>query len=218
MTVWTGAVGGFGDLSADGWDLQSANYTRQMDRVTASSKTNNEVASNMADARKNWTCTYKAKKNYAAAAPTIPPNIGASLGGVTLLSIAVSTVASDFATMTLTGHEHVDGTDGAGMRSVAHGIALTKGFGACAFGTTGGESVSSGSATISCDHAETKDKDGDTSAGENSNPRIEIQAKWLGTGAHEPATYDETDYSEETGNDNFLYSNISCVKPLAFAE
>ena len=211
-----GATGGFGNIT--GWDLQTANFTRQSDRVTAASKTNNESDSNIADRRKNWTCTYKANKNYAAAAPTLPANIGASLNSILLLSIAVNTTNSDFATMTLTGHEHVDGTDGAALRSVAHGITLDKGFGANDFDTSGGDSVNSSTVTISCDHAEVKDKDGDTSAGENHNPRIEVTAKWLGSGATAPAGYDETDYSEETGNDNFLYSNVSAHKALAFTE
>lgn len=211
-----GAAGGFGDYA--GWALQSATFSQQSTRANALSKSGNESDSNLCDRRKNWTCTYKAKQNYAAAAPTVPPNIGEVTNGILLTSIALNTSPSDFATMTLGGHEHVDGTDGAGLRSVAHGVTLAKGFGADAFGTTGGDSVNTGSATITCDHAETMDADGDTEAGENHNPRIEVQARWLGDGATAPAGYDETDYSEETGNDNFLYSTVSAFKALAFSE
>lgn len=211
-----GASGGFGALA--GWDLQSVGNSTSSERAVAQSKTGNEADSELYDKRTNVTATYKANKNYAATAPTIPANIGAVLNSVLLTSIAVSTSPTDFATMTLGGHAHVDGTDGTGLRSVAHNMALTKGFGANAFGITGGDSIMDGSVTITCDHAETKDANGDTAAGENYNARIELRAKVLGSGAILPANFDETERSVDTENTGFTSESVSAVKPLVLAE
>jgi len=205
-----------------GWDLQSATYTDQSERAAAFGATGNETNSEVYDQRRNWTCNYKANVNYTATAPTIPASIGAQtvVSGeekVTLTSIVINTVYNDFATMVLSGHQHVDGTDGsAALRSVAHGITISKGFGAQAFGTTGGESVESGSCTITCEHAEAKDENGDTCAGENHNPRIQLNVTWLGQGATAPANYDTTSVDNPTDNNGFSHSTIQCEKPLAF--
>jgi len=211
-----GATGGF--AAPAGWALQNATPTEQSERATASSKTGNVTDSELYDKRKSWTCTFKAKVDYSKVAPTIPTEIGAIVDNILLTSIQINTTDTDFATMVLSGHEHIDGTDGTTMRKIAHNIMLTKGFGANAFGCTGGTNVESGSCSISCDHAETKNENGDTAQGENYNPRIEVNVTMNGSGAAAPAAYDETSVDTPTENAGFVKSSVSAIKDLAFTE
>ena len=210
-------AGGFGDLT--GWDLQSQSGPETSERAQMFSATGNESASELFDARRNWTTNYKANKNYAAAAPTIPASIGAVVGAALCTSIAINTTYNDFATMTLSGHEHVDGTDGTSLRSVAHELTLTKGFGADSFDiVAGGDSLMDCSVTIVCDHAETKDKSGNTSQGENHNPRIEVSATVFGT---DPTVvgYDEIEVDDNASeNTGFQKTPIRGILALAFSE
>lgn len=200
---------GFGTL--EGWDIQNSDANDENKRANVLGPTGNETASNVFDDTQQVTTTYKAN----TAAPTVPATLGADVNGVTLTQIQLSTDSEDWATMTLTGHAHTDGTHGT-CRTVAHGISLTAGFGASAFGVTGGESVRTGECTISCDHYDEPDGVGDTVAGENYNPRIEITVKVLGSGATLPEGYDRTTNPTSGTNTTFQYETISGIKALEF--
>ena len=121
----------------------------------------------------------------------------------------------DFATMTLTGHAHTGGEHG-NCKSVAHGMKLDRGFGASDFGVTGGESVRSSELTITCEHAEVPDAQGNNAAGENYNPRIEISVRVLGSSPRLPGGFDRMTDALEGASEDFQYTTIAGIKPLAF--
>ena len=208
--VWGATDLGHGTLV--GWEIQSVTVSDENKRGTAPDKSGNEVASNLYDNTQQVTTNYKA---IVKTAPSIPANIGADINGITTTQISVSTDSEDFATMTLTGHVHTDGAHG-NCKSVAHGMKLDRGFGASDFGVTGGESVRSSELTITCEHAEVPDAKGDNAGGENYNPRVEISVRVLGDGASLPAGFDRMTDALEGASEDFQYTTISGIKPLAF--
>jgi len=210
--VW-GATGlGHGALT--GWEIQSVTVSDDNKRGTAPNEIGNEAASKLYDDTQQVTTTYKATVKTA---PSIPANIGADINGITTTQISVSTDSEDFATMTLTGHVHIDGTHGPGAcKSVAHGMKLDRGFGASDFGVTGGESVRSSELTITCEHSDVPDAEGDNAAGENYNPRIEISVRVLGSSPRLPEGFDRMTDALEGASEDFQYTTIAGIKPLAF--
>jgi len=208
--VWGATDLGHGTLV--GWEIQSVTVSDENKRGTAPDETGNEVASNLYDDTQQVTTNYKA---IVKTAPSIPANIGAEINGITTTQITVSTDSEDFATMTLTGHVHTGGTHG-DCKSVAHGMTLDRGFGASDFGVTGGESVRSSELTITCEHSDVPGAEGDTAGGENYNPRIEISVRVLGDGASLPAGFDRMTDALEGASEDFQYTTISGIKPLAF--
>jgi len=208
--VWGATDLGHGTLV--GWEIQSVTVSDENKRGTAPDKSGNEVASNLYDNTQQVTTNYKA---IVKTAPSIPANIGDDINGITTTQISVSTDSEDFATMTLTGHVHTDGEHGT-CKTVAHGMKLDRGFGASDFGVTGGESVRSSELTITCEHAEVPDAKGDNAAGENYNPRVEISVRVLGDGASLPAGFGRMTDALEGASEDFQYTTISGIKPLAF--
>jgi hypothetical protein len=211
----------FGDYT--GWELQSVSAPAASERAQAFGSQSNEEQSELYDKRISYTATYKAARNYAAVAPSLPTHIGASIADsgnepIILTSISVSPVNNDMASMTLSGHQHVDGTDGTALQSVAHGITMTKGFGANLFGVGLGtaDSILNSSVTIECDHVETKDADGDTAQGENFNPRISISVTSIGKGTTAPSGYDVISRTPDESNTEFETESVEYYKALAF--
>lgn len=203
---------GFGTLA--GWAIQTSNATDENKRANTLGPLGNEKASNLFDDTQQVNTTYKADQ---VAAPTIPASIGGDVNGVALTGIALSTDAEDFVTMTLTGHAHSDGSHGV-VKSVAHGITLDAGFGASAFGCTVGvgNSVRSSECNITAEHIDVPDQDGDTTAGENYDAKIEVSARILGAGASVPAAYDRLEDGTEGENTDFQYQTLRGIKPLDF--
>jgi hypothetical protein len=208
--VW-GATGlGHGPLT--GWEIQSVTVSEDNKRGTAPDEIGNEAAAQVYDDTQQVTTNYKATVKTA---PTIPASIGAEINGITTTQITVSTDSEDFATMTLTGHAHTDGDHGT-CKSVAHGMTLDRGFGASDFGVTGGESVRSSELTITCEHSDVPGAEGDTAGGENYNPRVEISVRVLGDSPSLPGGFDRMTDALEGASEDFQYTTISGVKPLAF--
>lgn len=205
--VFGAATLGFGALT--GWNIQSADDTNESKRRNSLGSTGNETVGSVYDTTQNVTTSYKAA---AAAAPDIP-DLGEVINGIAVTSIALGTDSEDYATMTLTGHAHTHGT----LRTVAHGITLDSGVGASRFGVTGGDSARSSECTISCEHQDVPDDQGDTVAGENYDGKIEITCKVLGTGAAAPATYDLISTGIEGSNTDFQFTTVKCFKALALA-
>jgi len=201
---------GFGALT--GWAIQSSNSTDENKRATAPNNIGNVTQSELYDDTTNVTTTYKAAVKTA---PAIPSSIGAVVNGILLTGIQISTDSEDFATMTLTGHVHVDGGHGT-CKSIAHGITLARGFGSSPFGVTGGETVRSSEVSISCEHLDVPGENGHTVQGENYNPRIEITARVLGSGATLPSGYERLEVTEEGEATDFQYETIRGIKDLAF--
>jgi len=208
--VW-GATG-LGHGALPDWEIQSVTVSDDNKRGTAPDKIGNEAASNLYDDTKQVTTNYKA---IVKTAPAIPVNIGGDINGITTTQISVSTDSEDFATMTLTGHTHIDGTHGT-CKTVAHGMKLDRGFGASDFGVTGGESVRSSELTITCEHAEVPNAEGDNAAGENYNPRIEISVRVLGSSPSLPEGFDRMTDALEGASEDFQYTTIAGIKPLVF--
>lgn len=214
----------FGTLT--GWELQTGSSPEGSQRSTYSSKTNNVLGSTLYNKRKEVTQNFKAKANYAATAPTIPAAIGALLGSLILTRIHLTLTNNGFVMMSLTGHQHTQGTsgngDGTSLRSIAHNITLTKGFGAGALSIAPGgtfDSIRSADLTIECDHEETADADGNTTQGENHNPRISGSFTVFGTGpVTPPSGYDMTQHTPDTTNEGYATVSIQITKDLAFAE
>jgi len=205
------ATSRFGTVT--GWEKQSASENEVSVRANAFDGIGNESQSNLYDKRVEVTEEWKA--NLTTTAPTIPASIGAVTNDYVLTGITVSTVNNDFATMTLTGHKHEDGSDGT-LKSVSHGITLQRGFGTSNFGSSGGESIDSSSANIELDHAEVADAGGDTDRGENHNPRVSITVTVLGTGVTAPSTYDTISVSADSTNTDFIRATGEFYKPLQF--
>lgn len=208
--VWGATDLGHGTLT--GWAIQSVTVSDENKRGTAPDEIGNEAAAQLHDNTQQVTTNYKATVKTA---PAIPANIGGDINGITTTQISVSTDSEDFATMTLTGHVHTDGTHGT-CKSVAHGMSLQRGFGASAFGVTGGESVRSSELTITCEHSEVPGEDGDTAGGENYNPRIEISVRVLGDSPELPGGFDRMTDVLEGASEDFQYTTIAGIKPLAF--
>ena len=214
MSSTFGAAGiGFGALT--GWGVQSSTATDENKRANALNEAGNEPenASKLFDDTTQVSTTYKA---LVSTVPTVPATLGAIINGVTLTGIQLSTDAEDFATMTLTGHIHVDGTHGT-VRTVAHGVTLRAGFGASPFGVTGNTEVRSSECNISCEHVDVPDEDGDTAAGENYDGKIECTVRVLGSGASVPGDYDRLEDGDEASNTDFQYQTLRFYKPLEMA-
>jgi hypothetical protein len=204
---------GFGTLS--GWVIQDATADDENKRANVLDAVGNEAAANLFDDTTQVTTTYKASSSDPTSGPSIP-DLGEDVGGVTVTSISLSTDAEDYATMTLTGHEHIDGGHGT-VRNVAHGIALDRAFGASAFGVSGGDSIRSSECTISCEHIDVPGDDGATKAGENYDPKVEITVRVLGSGASLDAAYDRIGDSTEGSNTDFQYQTLRGYKKLSFS-
>lgn len=214
-TIAFGSEQPFGALT--GWNYTSASVTTDKERATAADEIGNEVASKLYDERTNVTASFVAA---SISAPTVPPSIGAVLNSYIVTSIAISTTRDGFATMTLTGHNHAANAHAGTEKSVAHGIALTSGFGAQDFmeGTAGSNaSVRSGSITIECQHADETDNDGDHLVGENYQPMLTAETEWVGVPSTAAAAgWDVTSRPNPTENTGFESTSVSGTKALAF--
>jgi len=202
------ATMGFGALT--GWAIQTSNASDENKRANSLNELGNEAVGNVFDDTTQVTTTYKASVKTA---PTVPAALGAVINGVTLTGIQLSTDAEDFATMTLTGHIHEDGTHGT-VKTAAHGITLRAGFGGSPFGVTGNTVVRSSECSISCDHVDVPDEDGDTAAGENHNGKIECTVRVLGDGASVPSGYDRLADATDASNTDFQYQELRFFKAI----
>ena len=210
MAATFGASGlGFGAQS--GWVIQDSTADDENKRANVLNESGIESTSKLHDQTTQVTTTYKAADVNST--PTIPA-LGSLIGGAIVTSISVSTDAEDFATMTLTGHEHIDGDHGS-VRTFSHGMSLDAAFGASAFGVGGGDSVRSSECTISCEHIDVPDGSGNTKAGENYDPKVEVTVRLLGSGGSEPSGFDLIGDSTEGSNTDFQYNTIRAYKALS---
>ncbi len=208
--TWGAGTGKFGTLT--GWALNNTANPSTAERGTAHGPKNDEIASKLYDKRITISETYR--PSLQSAAPTIPVLIGL-LNSLPLTSIQVSTTQADFASMTLVGHQHTDGTDNGAVKSVAHGMTLDGSFGVSLFGFTADEATES-TLTIECEHAEVPDADGDTGAGENHNAKITVSV--TAHGGYPSAPGEEWDATEEapgTDAQGFNTFTTTATKPLA---
>lgn len=213
------------NIGGPGWGLQSSSRTVDSKRAAYFSHTNNELGSTLYDDVVNATCTYKALANRAGSPAAIPGSIGMKKNDYIITSIKLSTSSNSMATLEVEGHKHTasGASDGTTLRSVAHNISLTKGFGADGIAgiTIGGvDVISSVSITIQCDHEEAQDGSGITKAGENHNPRMTLSVSGFGNDADAVtvAGWDITSKKGDTDNNGYKTISIEATKALAFGE
>lgn len=198
----------------NGWEFQGQSNPTTPKRETAHDELNNEIASELYDERIEINENFKAA--VKATVPTIPAVIG-MLNLLTCTQIQINTTNKDFAGLNLVGHEHTDGTDNGDVFSIAHGMTLDRGFGASTFGFTGVTEVTESSCTIKCEHAEVPG-DGDTAAGQNHNPGIEISITAYDGAATPPSGFEVTDTRLGTDAEGYQTTTTVAYKALAFAE
>ena len=211
-----GAAASFGTVA--GWAEQSSAPSLVKDRASALGATGNEAASVLHNERTEVSTPYKA--TLAASSPTIPAVIGAVVNSILLTGISVSTTSGDFASMTLTGHQHTTNPHTA-EPTCTHGYAVTVGFGAQDFlgGTASANSdVDSSTLNITCQHIDVLGAAGDHLCGQNFNAMVEAETVWNGvptTGAK--AGWDKGSTETRTTNTGFLQTIVRGTKALVLA-
>ena len=205
-----GASEGFGAFA--GWEAQSMSKPTSTKRAVALDDVGNEVADNTFDTRTDITCTYKCVNDTN----TIPDTIGAIINGYVLTGISIQTTAEDFATMTLTGHNHAENAHFS-LQCVAHGITLAKCFGCTDFsGDSAGtnDSPISSSCDITIEHADQNDFEGNHLVGENYHAKVEIKTTYAGDHTPVFTGYDITVDSETDENTGFTKTEVTGQKAL----
>ena len=210
-TTWGAGTSKYGALT--GWALNTTDNPSESQRETAHDDTNNVIASELYDKRITINETFRAVARPGG--PTVPPNIGLH-NDLPLTGININTTRSDFATMTLTGHEHEDGTDSGAVRSAAHDITMDQSFGVNLFGFTGLASATESSCNIECEHAEVPDADGDTAAGENHNATITLSVTSHEGFATAPSGFDIKAERPGTDAQGFKTYITEAVKNVTF--
>src|ERR1035437_9052912 len=101
-----------------GWEIQSTNDNTASARAVALDCDGEPAAAKLHDEKQDVTTTYKAVLD----ANTIPVSLGAVVNSLVLTSIAISSTEGDYATMTLTGHNHTSNSHATPALKVAtHG-------------------------------------------------------------------------------------------------
>lgn len=203
-----------------GWVPRGPAISVVKDRVNVLNGIGNEVASKLHNQRTEVTQDFEPAS--ASVAPTIPANIGALLDEVVLTGIAISTSATGFVSMTLTGHQHANNAHADTLKQVAHGVTLSKSFGAIDFfgGTAGTDAdVESSSINITCQHIDVQDADGDHLVGENFDGRIAGTVTYHGVpSANTDGSWDVTNVETSENNTGFKTTTITAEKALTLAE
>lgn len=213
----------FGVVVADtfgaqtGWKMQSSTVSDKKERAFVLDETGNEVASELFNEMNEYQAKYTCQSNTN----TVPANIGKLVGNGILTSISISTSNKAPATMDLTGHQHVGLAHADTLKSGAHGITVSKFFGAIDFlGGTGGTGAAlvSGTVTIACQHQDIEDGDGAHLVGENYNCMITATSVWSGTvSVAATAGWDVTVTETPTGNTGFIQTTVTGTKKLALS-
>jgi hypothetical protein len=202
-----------------GWVPRGPAISVVKDRANVLNGIGNEVASVLHNERTEVTQDFEPAS--ATALPTVPANLGVLLDEVILTSIAISTSATGFVTMTLTGHQHATNAHTDTLKKVAHGISVSKCFGAIDFfgATPGSDSdVESSSITIACQHIDVQNGDGNQLVGENFDARISGSTTWHGVPTVVAAAgWDVTNVETTENNTGFKQTTVTAEKPLTLA-
>lgn len=217
-----GTASQFGTLT--GWIAQDASVTitEQLARVLDTD--GNEAGSNLYDKKTDVSQNFKAGSD----GENIPSlNIGGKHGNYIVTSITVNTTWNDFATISLTGHNHdvsahtntlaqADYNDGALDALDGHT------FGACEFlGATAGNAVlQNSSMTIACQHVDHNSPTGNHAIGENYDCVITVNETWHG----QPTSYVDsnsswkvTNIAKSESNTDFETYTVTAQMPLALS-
>lgn len=215
ITFGTSAVFG----TQTGWTEQGSTTSATSDRAAALNGEGNEILSELYNAGTEYSQEYVASSSATPA--TIPASIGKLYGSAILTSIAISTSGTDFPKMTLSGHNHTDAAHTDTLHQAAHGIAMSVAFGSQDFlGGTAGDNavVQSSSVTITCQHNDTLDADGNHLAGENFNGQISGTTTYYGvpTTAAD-ASWDITSINTTSENSGYTKTVVTAKKSVSLA-
>jgi hypothetical protein len=212
-----GSTEGFGAFT--GWKSLGTTKNTTQQRAVAHDDTGEEAASNMHDEKQEVTSKYECNNDTN----TIPANLGDLVNALILTSIQLDTSAEGPAQMSLTGHNHTNNAHAASpvLKKAAHAVTIAKAFGVTDFlGDTDGtnDSAISSSITISCDHADQNDGDGDHLVGENHGGKIEAKTTYCGDHTVVATGFDlTTPKSEVDENTGFIKKEVTGVKALVLA-
>jgi len=176
--VTWGTTTKFGTVT--GWNPIGATINKTAERKVAMDGIGNEVASTTVNEGSTFSQEFQAA---STSAPTIPPVLGKLVGSCILTGISITTKGSDFAKMTLTGHQHEDNAHADTLNQVTHGITMSSGFGGIDFlGGTAGDAatVESSTLNIQCGHTDSPGDDGNHYVGQNHTANATASTTWLG--------------------------------------
>jgi hypothetical protein len=202
-----------------GWNVTgSENPNTGSERVVARDANGNEAASGVHGARTDYSATYECDNDTN----TPPATAGALVGSTAILTgINFSTSNRGPATMALTAHNHAANAHTDTLLQAAHGIAVSKWFGAVDFlGGTGGEgaTVLSGTCNIEVGHNDVNDADGDHAAGQNAGCTITATTVWQGTVTTPADTgWDVTQNDVATSSTGVKTTTVTASKGLTLA-
>lgn len=169
---------------------------------------------------------YQIEGNATGAAnvsPVLPTHIGKvyedEFGVCT--KIEIKTSRTEFVKITAEMHQHdANAHTDASVKSVAHGVMLGRNFGATDVLGLGTADVlcKECTITIECDHVDESDHVDGHAVGQNTKPRITVQAQYVGVPdtATLPIGYvlEAAPIQEKIGE--FIVTTVTAKKPLAF--
>lgn len=217
-TITFGTTTKFGSLT--GWNPVGATVTKTKTRAVALNGIGNEVASKVINEITEYSQEFVAN---ATDAPTIPPTLGALCGSVVLTGIRISTSATDFAKMTLTGHQHTTNAHADTLNQVTHGITISSGFGGVDFlGGTAGDNAAVESSTLNIQTGHTDVQAGATGdhlIGQNHTANATATTVWIGVPTDGIGdTWDETETGSTTeSNTGHVRTTYTGAKSLTLA-
>lgn len=214
-----GAASSFGAIS--GWSEQNSSVAVLKDRASALDNVGTEAISKLINERTEVSTSYKAQ--VTGSAPDMVEEIGDLVNSLIVTSISLQTSGSDFATMTLAGHNHAANPHASSpaLRKGEHGITLTDGFGSRDFlgGTVGSvATLASSSCTITCDHTDELSNSGGHFVGQNSHGMIEAECVYIGVpSVSVGAGWDNTASTTDTDAQGFKRTTVKATKKVALA-
>jgi hypothetical protein len=203
------------------WARQPATATVEKQRANALDQHGTEVFSKLYDERTNYQQDFTAAVTGDPDIAGFADIIGALVGSAVATSITFTTQADQPVQCQLSGHQHAVNAHEDDLRQVAHGINPGKSFGAVDFlGSTPGAnaSVFSSTATITCQHVDELDQNGDHFVGENFDARVEVVQDFVGVPATNAAAgWDVTNVETRTDNQGFEHTVVTAQKALVLA-
>lgn len=206
-----------------GWNIGDNSTTTNRSRAASTNGMLDETGSKLYDERYDSTCKYT--QTDPENIGTIPPVIGALVGGALLTEITIETTATDVPHMTLTGHQHDQNPHINDRRQAAHGITLDRAFGTTDFlkppSAIPGEVIKS-TCKISVQHVDEPGKTGDHADGDNYNGKINVTQEYLGdVSGLDPAiddgTWDITSIVPTKVSGGVIKTTVTAEKAFALA-
>jgi len=202
-------------LSGD-FVAQSSSNDTQKTRASAKGADGDEVASNAHDTKNAISCTYLYKATSGDIAVT-NLYIGKVTGGYHIDQIVVAYSNAGWPMITVTGHNHGTAAHADGSNvMVKPSLTLPAGFGCPELFTNGGatSSIVSATYTLSAEHTDVLDKDGEHLAGDNHGGMETVAAQYYGTPSLTTTGWDVTSSNAQDSNSDFDQVSISATRAI----